>query len=365
LGLPADITVFTNGSGDTTYDYVSVLCQLVLALAAAVVWSMLDGRRREYARLHEALRIYVRYALAAVMFSYGFSKVFKLQFPFPHPGRLVQAYGDSSPMGLLWTFMGYSTPYTVFAGLGEVVGGALLLFRRTTTAGALVLIAVLTNIVMLNFSYDVPVKLFSSHLLLMAVFLALPDAAAIVDLFLRARPAQLARPTFPYGGQSRRARWARGALKAAVVAQLLYTFIGSDIERAGQYGDHAPQIAMAGVWDVEEMTRDGQPVPPGVSHWRQLSIRNQDFLIRPDAGPRQRFDLGADDAKRQLVLKPRPGEGGRVSTLAWTRLDDSHVLVEGPFGEAALRLRLKAVPTSGMLLVTRGFHWVNEYPFNR
>jgi hypothetical protein len=54
-----------------------------------------------------------------------------------------------------------------------VVGGALLLFRRTTTAGALVLIAVLTNIVTLNFSCDVPVKLFSSHLLLMAVSLRL------------------------------------------------------------------------------------------------------------------------------------------------------------------------------------------------
>ena len=29
--------------------------------------------------------------------------------------------------------MGYSTPYTLFSGAGEVLGGLLLFFRRTTT----------------------------------------------------------------------------------------------------------------------------------------------------------------------------------------------------------------------------------------
>jgi hypothetical protein len=40
------------------------------------------------------------------MLVYGFIKVFPTQFHLPGPGRLVQPYGDSSPMALLWTFMG-------------------------------------------------------------------------------------------------------------------------------------------------------------------------------------------------------------------------------------------------------------------
>ena len=35
-------------------------------------------------------------------------------------------------MGILWTFMGQSKGYTIFAGLGELVGGLLLLSRYTS-----------------------------------------------------------------------------------------------------------------------------------------------------------------------------------------------------------------------------------------
>lgn len=64
LGLT--ITVFPNGSGDTTFSYVLALCFLVLATVGAVLWSV----------------------LAFAMLSYGFAKVFKMQFPFPAPDRL-------------------------------------------------------------------------------------------------------------------------------------------------------------------------------------------------------------------------------------------------------------------------------------
>jgi len=76
LHLPKDITVFSNGSGDTTYDWVLVLCELVLALAAAAVWSALDGKRPDYRRLHAWLRLLVRLELASEMLLYGFDKVF-------------------------------------------------------------------------------------------------------------------------------------------------------------------------------------------------------------------------------------------------------------------------------------------------
>src|SRR5258708_2219527 len=67
LKLSQPITVFSNGSGDTTYDYVKVLCFLVIAAVAAIAWSALDRRRTSYTRLHQWLRLYVRLTLGAIL----------------------------------------------------------------------------------------------------------------------------------------------------------------------------------------------------------------------------------------------------------------------------------------------------------
>ncbi len=143
-------------------------------MAVAAVWSSVS-RRPEHERLYDWLRVYVRFFLAWVMLGYAFQKLFKLQFYDLGLWRLTSTFGEASPMGLLWAFMGASTLYTVFSGGLEAIGACLLFFRRTTALGALILVAVLGNVVMMNFSYDVPVKLFSSHLWLAAVFLLLPD----------------------------------------------------------------------------------------------------------------------------------------------------------------------------------------------
>jgi hypothetical protein len=151
LRLPEAITIFPAGSGDTTFNYVQVLCYALLALVATIVWSAHDTKRPSYERLHCWLRVYVRLALGVTMMGYGAVKVIKSQFPSPWLARLVQPYGDSSPMGLLWTFMGYSHTYNVFTGAGETIAGMLLFARRTTTLGALLGVGVLSHIVVLNF----------------------------------------------------------------------------------------------------------------------------------------------------------------------------------------------------------------------
>ncbi|HFA48265.1 MAG TPA: hypothetical protein ENJ95_04515 [Bacteroidetes bacterium] len=188
LHLPEKITVFSNGSGDTTYNYVSLLVYIAVSLLVAIVWSALDRKRGNYNKLLQWLVVLVRYYVVFQMLMYGFAKLFYMQFQPPRFSRLVQPYGDSSPMGLLWTFMGQSKGYTVFAGLGELVGGLLLLSRRTSTLGALVVFGVMANVMAMNFFYDIPVKILSSHLVLMSLFLIALDYKRLLNLFLLNRP---------------------------------------------------------------------------------------------------------------------------------------------------------------------------------
>ena len=135
LHLSYPITIRPNGSGDTTYNYVLQLLWLVFAVVIALTWTLADRKRPSYQQFSHWSKIVIRYFLAYTLFVYGFVKVIKLQFPFPSLGRLTEPYGESSPMGLAWTFIGYSSGYNIFIGGAEVLAGVLLLFRRTTLMG--------------------------------------------------------------------------------------------------------------------------------------------------------------------------------------------------------------------------------------
>lgn len=370
LRLSTDITVLPNGSGDTTYNYVQVLCYLVLAAVAAGGWSVVDRRRSQYARAHDVLRIYVRYSLAASMLSYGFAKVFKMQFPFPSVERLMQPFGESSPMGLLWTFMGYSTGYNVFTGGAEVLGGLLLFFRRTTTLGALVVIGVMTNVVALNFFYDVPVKLYSSHLLLMGVFLLLPDLRRLANVLVLNRPAEAVVLQMPF----QRPWLERGsrAVKVLFAGWMIYSMGSSVWKNRSQYGDAAPRPALYGLYEVESFTRNGEALPllaGDAVAWRNMMIGTRSRLaVQFMNGTAKRYRVKEDAEKKTLSLSATsyPGEqDSETAELTWSQPDPEYLIVEGSFRNATIHVRLKKIDESKFLLVSRGFNWIQEYPFNR
>src|SRR5579864_702818 len=146
LHLSKPITFFPSGSGDKTSDFVQLLIFVVFALVATIAWTLLDRNRKEYRRLHEWLRIYVRYVLGFTLLSYGIDKVIPNQMIPPGPEKLLEPFGDFSPMGLLWYFMGFSTPFMIFAGSVESLGGILLFWRRTTPLCAFVACASMFNV---------------------------------------------------------------------------------------------------------------------------------------------------------------------------------------------------------------------------
>jgi len=360
------ITVQPNGSGDTTYNYVQIVCFLVIALTATVVWTILDRKRRNYSRLSEWLHVYVRFSLATAMISYGGSKVIKSQFPSPPIGRLLQPFGDASPMGLLWTFMGASTAYTVFAGASEMIGGLLLTARRTALLGALVTIGVMGNVVMLNFSYDVPVKLYSAHLLAMAVFLAAPDLRRLVNFFVLNRNAEPApiRPLFQRAGLQRGALVLRTVFVTGCVCLALYQAFSS----RSKFGDGAPRSPLRGIWNVEEIETDGQVRPPVVmdeARWRRLVFDYPGTMsIQLMNDSRLRYNLKLDAAKGSMVLIKRDDPNAKFS-FAFQQPAPDVMTLQGVLEGHKIRTRLLRKEAQSFLLTSRGFHWINEYPFNR
>src|ERR1700689_3771677 len=205
--------VYTDsGSGDKTFDWVLIFWLLVVAALVTGLWSTLDRKRDNYVTLHKWFRVFIRIALAGQMITYGMDKIIPLQMPFPYLTRLFEPFRDFSPMGVLWASIGASPAYETFAGCAEMLGGILLIFPRTTTLGALVCVADMTQVFMLNMTYDVPVKQLSFHLLLLSLFLLAPEGRRLADFFFRSRA--VAPSTQPQLFQTRRAN--RIALAAQV-----------------------------------------------------------------------------------------------------------------------------------------------------
>src|SRR4051812_6118716 len=178
------------------------LAQQIVALGVAAivatVWS-LAARRLEYRRLRGWLFIGMRYYVAVTMLVYGGFKIVDSQFPPLALEQVARPLGSLAPMGLLWAFMGYSSIYASFTGLGEAAGAFLLFFRQTTTAGALILIAVLSNVALLNYTFDVPVKYLSSVLLFGAIVLAAADAKRLIAVLVLNQVTTPADVTFDFG----------------------------------------------------------------------------------------------------------------------------------------------------------------------
>jgi len=355
-----------SGSGDKTFDWVLAFCLLVIAAVITLVWSILDRRRPNYLTFHKWFRLALRFALASEMFLYGLAKVIPLQMPFPFLTRLLEPYGNFSPMAVLWSSIGASRSYEIFAGCAETLGGILLLAPRTTTLGALVCLADMIQVFMLNMTYDVPVKLFSFHLILFSLFLLAPDARRTIDFFFTSRAAASSRQ--PALFRSARANRLAVVIQMAFGIYLLGMGIYSGIQAWHTYGGGRPKSALYGIWNVEQMSIDGQAHPPLLTdqaRWRRIVFDFPTYASfqRPD-DTFTGFGASISDTAKTLTLT-KPADKSWKATFAFVRPAPDQLILNGTMDGHQVQMQLKLMDRDKFNLVNRGFHWINEYPFQR
>lgn len=352
-------------TGDSMWGYVEVALFLTIALAGGLLWAALDRKRSRYERAWELLRIYLRFTLAAAMITYGVQKVIPSQFAPPTLDRLVEPFGSSSPMGILWAFMGVSKSYNIFTGAIELASGILLTFRRTTLLGALLAAGAMANVVALNYSYDVSVKIYSTQLLLQSLVLIAPDARRLLDLLLfnRAVGPRKERPLF------RRRALERGSLvvRTLLVAWFIVFSFQWVVDTSKEAGldQHSP---LRGVWDVTELTDNGIARPPlttDATRWRRAVFDNptyMSFFLMNDT--RLRFNSKLDANTQTLKLRNRENRSDAM-TLKYSRPSPRVLILDGVVSGHTLHATCELSDTyEKPLLLTRGFHWVNEIPVN-
>jgi hypothetical protein len=217
-------------------------------------------------------------------------------------------------------------------------------------AGALVAFGAMFEVFMLNMTYDVPVKLFSFHLVAMSVVLVAPYAKPLGALVFR---------------PGARSWW-------AAIAQTMFGvyLVGMAAYGGWQGWKRFPGAAkppLYGIWTIEKMTVDGVERAPLVTdwgRWRRLVVQNKTAVTfwRMDDTT---FGYGAtvDEAARTIALSA--GNKQPAGKLSYQQPSPDRLVLAGDVMGQKVRLETRLFDRSRFLLVSRGFHWIQETPFNR
>lgn len=365
LGIE-DLATRPTGSGDKTVDWIFYTSYLILAIIGTIIWTAVDRSRRSYYQLWRIFVMIVVYYLVFFMAIYGFIKVYWLQMPELGIDRLLKTYGQSSPMGLLWTFMGASKTYSMYAGFSEVIAGTLLIFRRTRTLGGLVTFGVMFNVFVLNIAYDVPVKLFSAQLMIIGLYIALIDYKALLNLlWFRKKAEPYSWPPF---FNNPRNNYILLALEVLLVIHIYYDNISSNIERREQYGELRPKSALYGLYDVSTFSINGDTLAPMLTdsvRWQRMifDYTNRTVAVKMD-DQLTWYTTEIDTAEQQVKFTIGRDSLAKDYFLSYQKLEDGLTL-EGVLEKDTLQLELKSYDLSQFYLTNRGFHWVNEVPWHR
>src|SRR5688572_4562733 len=123
-----------------------------------------------------------QWVAAVLAILYGFAKINGSQFTILD-SELARPMGDVSGFWLTWYYFGYSAVYGTLLALVQIVAGVLIVLPRTKLVGALLLLPVVINIVLIDIFYGVDLGgLAAALVLLTCVLMTLaPHARRLTD----------------------------------------------------------------------------------------------------------------------------------------------------------------------------------------
>jgi hypothetical protein len=238
-----------------------------------------------------------------MIFSYGFAKVFAGQFP--HTMANMDArFVELSPMRVAWAFFGYSRGYQEFLGWGEVIPSVLLLFRRTTLIGALLMFVVMLNVFLINIFFDVCVKINSGIYASLALYILLQEFGRLWNFFIANK---ITGPRVDL--LLEKPKWLSISGKIAsylIIGYILYETGNGAIQYYKYSKLHVTPTAMQGAWKtvnvLQEVDKKWQPLDPSDSLYaNRLFFDGFNGVIKSDF-IRDRFRFSVDTAAQVLTV---------------------------------------------------------------
>ena len=344
-----DVPLDDVSGGETLFFWIQWSWLLVASVVMTAVWSLRD-RRRGHAALHAWGWLAVRVLLAASMLEYGMTKVIPTQFPAPPLTALVTPAGEMTLSALLWTTIGSAPAYQIATGCVEVLAGVLLLLPRTVPVGALLALVSMVQVLLLNLTFDIGVKLVTAHLIVLALMLLVPAIRMRQDTTLEVR------------------------LKAPAIGRVLLVVLGVYLLATQAWinwkfwqvgGGGRPQSALYGIWNVERLSLDGQARPAELNdydrRWRRVIFDAPGVAVfqRTDDSF-ARYGVSIDEGTGTLSLT-KGGSRAWGARFTFDRTSDGGLRLDGEMDGHRIQADLQRVDPSAFPLLNSGFRWVRPH----
>ncbi|MFK7908003.1 MAG: hypothetical protein AB8B69_22930 [Chitinophagales bacterium] len=348
---------------DSTGLYIHTFVLLLIAAITGIVWSTFDFKRKNHQVLAYWFRTFISYYLAFQLFKYGFNKVFKLQFYLPEPNILYSNVGSLGRDILYWSLMGASYSYTVFSGVLELIPAFLLLFRRTRLLGALIAFGVLVNVVMINVSFDISVKILSSFLLLLSALIIFPDLRNLYRFFLQNQKTTLQKWAPIYS--SSKHIWMYSVGKSFVILLLLVDVLFPYFKANNFNDDLAPRPFLHGAYEVSIFAVNQDTIPPLLTEqnrWKRFFVHREGYFILENMQEQmQDFPLQINSHTQEMILKEELSGRQLIFQYNYSPTD-SLLQLKGSFQNNSIHIEAQQIDLQQLPILQKNTNWtIDDY----
>ncbi|MGC4099855.1 hypothetical protein [Ferruginibacter sp.] len=341
-------------------DSISMYILLLLLFVLAVVISLALAFSKKWAEYHQKIysilyRCFLYY-LALQLLKYGADKLFKNQFYLPEPNTLFTPIGKADKDLLYWSTMGTSYSYNVFLGIIEILAAVLMLVKRTRLIGLLISIGVLLNVVAINFGFDISVKIFSSFLLLLNIYLLAPYGNRLYRLLVLKNnndlPVVETHPLFPKTFLAIFLQWLAVCL---IALEVFYPFL-----RTGHLnGDAAEKPYLHGAYEVTAVIEGTDTLPAVFSPVKRFFIHRDSYMIFQDQKDDMKdYKLALDKARSVFLLTDYQLH---QTTVPFSyNPSDSLLILDHTIDGKEGKLVGKAINWRQLPAVNNSFHWTMD-----
>jgi hypothetical protein len=133
-------------------------------------------------------------------------------------------------------------------------------------------------------------------------------------------------------------------------------------------GGGRPLSALYGIWEVRQMSIDGQPRPPLLTdstRWRRAIFDYTDRMafqrIDDSFAP---YGASVNLPERTLALA-KSDDQNWTANFTFQRPAEDQLILDGRMDNHQVHMELQLTDRNSFPLISRGFHWTMEAPFGR